>query len=435
MAKKVITTFLLVLLCTYLKSQDVNQLNAHTQLKRHSAFLNISSDAPSTDKTKNRLDSIVEYNLNELTSEWDKKYLKDEYIYHNSDITEYKLMLWNKLQGDWENKIKEEYDYASPHQMSGSITSLFINNNWVNDTKKEYKYINNNLLDEIIEYTWNSETSIWQEHKKCKYLYTFDEKIDVILFYDYDVENTNWITRKKTTYEYINDKIHYINKWIDKDNQWQLNERYWYLYDNIKWQLYTISYYQWYDGDNDLKLISRKGFSYNTYDEFASESEVSRSVNETQWSAISKQSSEFDDSYSYEELLLPYNPLLFTPFYFHHKTTSSTISTKEINNDPFIPYRHIKFFYRNDDTNTDTSEKDIFTLKVFPNPATDILWVEGYNEMMPIRIELFSLNGQKVLDQKLINNNTVDISRIKTGIYIYKVTQDNQVNTNKILIR
>ena len=66
-------------------------------------------------------------------------------------------------------------------------------------------------------------------------------------------------------------------------------------------------------------------------------------------------------------------------------------------------------------------------IQVYPNPANDILNVTfesgGYTNN---EIRIYSLEGKLLLSQKLLSNQTsVDISELKTGVYIVKVTNNN----------
>lgn len=64
---------------------------------------------------------------------------------------------------------------------------------------------------------------------------------------------------------------------------------------------------------------------------------------------------------------------------------------------------------------------------IYPCPATDFLYLQ--NEQA-IAIEVYDLCGKLLLDKKIINNK-IDISHLKTGIYTIKITTPHNVFTNK----
>jgi hypothetical protein len=69
-----------------------------------------------------------------------------------------------------------------------------------------------------------------------------------------------------------------------------------------------------------------------------------------------------------------------------------------------------------------TSLNNVFgssALSVFPNPALDIISFKNLTDT-PTLISVFNVTGSKVCDL-LINNNSVDISSLRKGIYLMKV--------------
>ncbi len=428
-------SILFLFIFKFTSAQDIDHIKEHVRLRHHSVHANSPLSNTSSNNNIQRLDSIIEYNYNEATLSWDSKYLKDEYSYDDNIITDYKLFHWNQTENNWENAIKEEYLYEEHSHMTSYISYVWTDNTWLKDSKEDYTYNTDNQLKESIEYIWSEESNQWKNSRKRTYSYNDQEKEDVELIYQYDAEAKDWVVKEKIYFEYIEDKLHYIFKWINIDGQWKLDEKQWYLYDNIQWSLYTKSYYKWFDETNDWKLISRKGYSYNENDQYTSHSEVSREINDDNWTALSKESYEYDYSKEFDQLLLPNNPLSFQPFYFHHKITSGILSKKELNNNPYIPYRKIAFYYGNEGTSTNTREQKSYDIKIFPNPANEVIWINSPNKDLPITVELFSVDGQKILTRTLSDVNQINISEVESGIYIYKIYQDKNITTGKICIK
>ncbi|MFT3751924.1 MAG: right-handed parallel beta-helix repeat-containing protein [Paludibacter sp.] len=74
--------------------------------------------------------------------------------------------------------------------------------------------------------------------------------------------------------------------------------------------------------------------------------------------------------------------------------------------------------------------------KVYPNPAVDNLTIETDGETSNATIEIFDLKGQKVIGLPLNEKKTeININFLKVGIYIAKISGDNQLNeVKKIMI-
>lgn len=74
------------------------------------------------------------------------------------------------------------------------------------------------------------------------------------------------------------------------------------------------------------------------------------------------------------------------------------------------------------------------TIKVFPKPATETLYIQGENSIQTI--DVYSLQGKLVISKKFIGNQTnVDLSlkSISKGFYILKATSNKGVFVDKII--
>lgn len=73
-------------------------------------------------------------------------------------------------------------------------------------------------------------------------------------------------------------------------------------------------------------------------------------------------------------------------------------------------------------------------LHVFPNPAQDFFTIHGLQNKTTLT--LFTALGQVVLTQEVDNlHNTIVINQIPPGMYLYQLTQNQQMITGKIIIK
>ena len=75
-------------------------------------------------------------------------------------------------------------------------------------------------------------------------------------------------------------------------------------------------------------------------------------------------------------------------------------------------------------------------LKVFPNPTNGIVNVSLGQDLGIAEIEITSLSGQVVKSETIENTNnaSLDVSTLKSGVYILKLTADNRVGIKKLII-
>lgn len=74
------------------------------------------------------------------------------------------------------------------------------------------------------------------------------------------------------------------------------------------------------------------------------------------------------------------------------------------------------------------------TFKIYPNPATDGFVNIEANTNGQKTIDMYDINGRRVLSAEL-ENNRLDVSQLSTGVYILKISTSNQSSTQKLIIR
>jgi len=126
----------------------------------------------------------------------------------------------------------------------------------------------------------------------------------------------------------------------------------------------------------------------------------------------------------------------------YHENTSNTYA--QGNRNPFIdnPYLATKIWGNppngtpqpQDRWGTLSSDKNTFlALKIYPNPTKgDSLFLRKKSSF---KIEVFNLVGKRVLSKEINNAKTIDISSLKNGIYIVKLSQNETTIIQKILKR
>ncbi|HLO89953.1 MAG TPA: T9SS type A sorting domain-containing protein [Lentimicrobium sp.] len=68
-------------------------------------------------------------------------------------------------------------------------------------------------------------------------------------------------------------------------------------------------------------------------------------------------------------------------------------------------------------------------INIYPNPAGDILYIDGNNPVT--KVEIYSVSGQLILTSN--NKNAVDISSLDSGVYVSKVYMNGMQSTSKFI--
>jgi hypothetical protein len=78
--------------------------------------------------------------------------------------------------------------------------------------------------------------------------------------------------------------------------------------------------------------------------------------------------------------------------------------------------------------------EQLTSVNVFPNPANNQLFVNA-NDYAQVSIKLYNIMGILVADKIVVNNNSLDISNFASGLYTYKVyNNDTELKVGKVII-
>lgn len=87
-----------------------------------------------------------------------------------------------------------------------------------------------------------------------------------------------------------------------------------------------------------------------------------------------------------------------------------------------------------DDIVLSVTSFEINNFKVYPNPtATGSVKISS-KESGTIAVEVYDILGKSIIKQATLQNETLDVSRLHTGIYILKITQNEASLTKKLVI-
>jgi len=84
-----------------------------------------------------------------------------------------------------------------------------------------------------------------------------------------------------------------------------------------------------------------------------------------------------------------------------------------------------------DCTNVGVDETIFESIKIYPNPANNIVFIEGIEKID--YVDVFSIDGKKI-NRIYSETNQFDISNLLTGLYLFKFYLNNNYFTKKILV-
>ena len=83
--------------------------------------------------------------------------------------------------------------------------------------------------------------------------------------------------------------------------------------------------------------------------------------------------------------------------------------------------------------NTDVNEIAAQNVKVYPNPASSVINIEGIDNYNNLDVKIVNVQGQVV--KEVSNTLEINVSDINTGVYFIKIDLDGQQSIQKIVIK
>lgn len=84
----------------------------------------------------------------------------------------------------------------------------------------------------------------------------------------------------------------------------------------------------------------------------------------------------------------------------------------------------------------DISSNTPTLINIYPNPTTGIFSIElSDNQSGIVKIQIVNIMGKTVFEQENFKGREISLSNTPAGIYFVRVTLQNQVLTQKIIIK
>lgn len=340
--------------------------------------------------------------LEEIDYTWDGSdfvlYWKYSYTYNDSQqLIEEIDYEWNG--SSWVNDFKSTFSYDDSGNMIEAIFYTFDGTSWTVVYKVENVYDGSGNMLELIAYTWDG--SVWLNY--YKFTNAYDDSDNTIESIEYFWDGFEWVPDWKDNYSYnesnilieLIESIWDGTKWV---NDYKSN----FTFDELA-NLFSYYDYIW---DNGLWLEATRVFSFN-----------------------------FDNNYSFEDLIFPINSLFESEFYstwlFNHMLLGYDMEQKD--GDTWVKEGDATFAYQ--ELVLGLSKFDELGAKIFPNPTSDYINFELSDISNSAKIELFDANGRLLLSQEIPKTKQISLRHLDSGVYFYHISSDSKSSKGKIVLK
>lgn len=411
---------------------------------------------------KQRLDSIIEEELDSITKQI-RLSAKTEFKYNAAgNVTQEIYYSWDKSSGKWIGDWKSENLWNAQGKQYQTIDSEWDVDakKWVNIYKAETSYNTNGQVTTELSSDWDLTSEKWQNNWKTEYSYNGDGNKTQQISSMFDDEMNQWEVSTKYEYSYnsagkVNQETRYysdggseylmfsksdhtynadgslkqiVTYTSDFMGGWKLSSRSEFVYDSSG-NLTRETSYASNQQSSELVATWRNEYVYDSNGNMYQEFDYEWDMASNKWFVDWKTEYSFNNSYSYDELLLPYSDI---QKYFMHMITSNIHYEPDEDTGELIVTGKMKAYYSpvNISGINDISEHE---LSVFPNPASDFVMIGTGDLNQVVLVELFDIEGNKVISRYQSGNEKIYVNQLNSGIYICRVHFNDQIISSKMV--
>jgi len=383
-----------------------------------------------------KLDSIHQFSWDMTLMNW-KHNTRDLYTYDNGGNKETNLLRLNLSGSVWENFYQFNKAYNGNYDLTESILQNWNGTMWVNGSRDTYTY---NPMNLVATFTYAIyATDNWLTFNQN--LYTYDTLGNLIedLSKALDFTFMTLVNDQRKTYDYTlmqkNSEI--VENWYVPTNMWDKDEKTDYTYNangDVRleeisaWQtvsmVWSAPYRQYiitYNTNDQVEEVLEQLFGsgmwnnstriLNTYTDGKLTKITSQEWNSgtTMWDNSTRQLRTFDMDGNEIELIY------------------ETWDTPTMSWQGFL--RQVKFWSPEEVLGNDNPNKDR-NIRIYPNPTSQSVNIKSNRTIQ--KIQVFDLLGKQVL--KTGSTNRLGVENLRSGIYVLKLTADEEVFTKKLVI-
>jgi hypothetical protein len=333
------------------------------------------------------------------------------------------IEFWDSTASQWVDPFTTAYTYDGNGNNNLAIAYLWdgYSNQSVPLWKNEYTYDanGNNTLDILYERNANNNLIAWRIDE---YIYDASGKVTLDSISYWDPYANYWLHSGKFEYTYdananCTSKIFYY--WADSSDwndssQWIPSYKQEYTYDDNGNMILASDYTPVYFVDNQLQWNIRQKTAYSfdangnmTMDSTYYLDEInSRSLNFLKNEHAYNAKRNIISTIGYLWYESPGQWAVKTKTTYYYSGQNPTLIPK-------IPENHIS---------------------VYPNPASGYVIFDGMNVSESATVELFNIEGKKVLEQKLPENREISVGSLPKGLYLYRLKDNGKSFAGKITI-
>ncbi|WP_452222747.1 T9SS type A sorting domain-containing protein [Lacinutrix chionoecetis] len=278
---------------------------------------------------------------------------------------------WNSTTNMWEDSFKSEFEYDGNNNPITITNFAYVSNAWIPVDRLLQTFTANNLYLTSTAQNWDG--SSWVDSTRAEFTYNANNTLDIV--YNYVKSGSNWVNNTRVTNMYSGNLI-----FQKETSQW----------DGSNWINNSLTTYT-FDSNNFLINQLEQTWNGTVYED---QQRVLRTNNA--------------DGNPTERI---------TQNYLSGSWTNATRDTRTY---PPCATLSVEDF-----------EDSI--LKVFPNPVLNTIHITSHKKG---HLLFLDLNGRTLLTTTInTGNNTVDIGKVQSGVYVLKIKIEKSILTRRVIVK
>jgi hypothetical protein len=361
--------------------------------------------------------------------------IRSEFLYNpDGSVATYTYFLWDPAQSKWVGDFKEEFTYDA-----GGLLALYVFyawdysfSQWIPYSKSDYTYDASGNLESFTYAAWNPDSLLWINAFRYDYLWN-GGLLSEELYCEWCCNTQLWDQVVKYTYSYHNSgKPLLITCYNKPNNTWVNMWKEEFFYNSYGHQMYH-NYYEWDSYANQWLWLLKNEYLRDVQGNLLHMESYFWDFYTQSWCGDIAQENTYDYAWNVSTLVFPYW-IMSETVHFHNMLTSSRNWCWDFNQKTWTEITRTDLYFSADQsTGIETADAGNL-LKIYPNPASDYIYVDVEPSGAPILVEIYNVQGALVLQQELPQDHRIAIGHLNKGTYFCILNHDKAIRKNKLSI-
>jgi hypothetical protein len=342
---------------------------------------------------------------------------------------------WLAVKGDWVHSGHREYMYDAGGRQTSSVSYFYAEDDsmWKGIWRQETAYNSLGLPTLVTDFTWEWTANSWVPVSKIAMAYSPEGKETESAYYNWDPETSGFLPVMKSTWTYnagglVTETVNY--QWDIVKSEWSAEFRDLDSYDPNGCNILSTS--ERYNAETSTWLEnSRTERTFDSFGDLMTNLDMGAKDDAGNWTRKFDATYTYDYSVGFRDAASPYEWSGTEPAWAMVKGVGRRWAS---DTGQWIDFMSSEYWYSDFEGASGIPAVSLQAVRVFPNPATDVITVEMDPAPEPAQFKLMDPSGKFVAARIVTGGQArISLAGLQSGIYLYTVTRNGETVSGKIL--